>query len=172
MDLKKFQEDKQIDLAALHKECQKQPNTYFRWAKLAAEKKSTADRLELVKEVVEAQLQARVRKNPKKYKVQEGARGGITEAAVKAAVYAHPEFVEASDAYLDAKEEAAIISKAELTMDHKKRMLELLVTLHGQGYFASPRIAKPLLDAHRDKLDQQRGSYKSIQKLKSRKVKD
>ncbi len=172
MDHKEFDDDKHINLSQLHKECQKQTNNYFKWAKRAVEKKNHADRLEMVKEVVEAQLQAKARKYPKKFGVQEGARGGITEAAVKAAVYSHPEYVDACDQFLDAKEEAAIIGKAEITMDQKKRMLELLVTLHGLGYFASPRIAKPLLDAHKDKLDRQQGGHRSFQKHRARKVKD
>lgn len=171
MDLNEFQKDKRINLSQLHIECKRQTGAYFRWAKRAVGAKSNADRLEMVKEVVEAQLQAKARKYPKKFGVQEGARGGITEAAVKAAVYSHPDYVEARDQFLDAKEEAAILGKAETTMDHKKRMLELLVTLHGQSYFASPRIAKALLDAHKGKFNQERGDFRSIQKLKSRKVK-
>lgn len=171
MDYNEFQSDVRIDLSSLDTEVLRQADTYFKWAKRTSEAKAHADRLEMVMEVEEARLQAAVRADPDGYQVEQGARGGVTEAAIKAAVLKHATYVKARDLYLDAKEEAAIIGKSEQAMDQKKRMLELLVTLHGQGYFADPRIRKELMGNVKDKLDRDRGTVQDFQKSKLRKVK-
>lgn len=142
-DLNEFEADRRIDPSALDVECIRQADLFFKWAERSVEAKSDVDRLRLVKDVVEARLQAEVRRKPAKYRIE----GRVTEAAVKAAVLKHPKFVKAHDDYLEARETSALLDSAVTALEMKKRMLESLITLHGQNYFAGPSTPRDLVKA-------------------------
>lgn len=151
MDLSEFEQDRKLDPSQLDVEAVQQADLFFKWAERAITARSDAERLELVLEVTEARIQAEIRKDPESFKLE----GRVTEAGVAAAVKQSARYIEAHDAWLDAKEQASLLDKAVIAMDMKKRMIESLITLHGQQYFAGPSTPRNLVaawTAHQEKM--------------------
>jgi hypothetical protein len=142
MDLIEFDFDKRIDPDALDTECLRQADVYFKWAERAIEARGEADRLKLKLDTLVAELEIDVRKDPRKYKLDK-----VTDASAKAKVLSSSEYIEAHERYFSARDDAALLDKATAAMEMKKRMIETLVTLHGQSYFAGPSAPRNLKEA-------------------------
>jgi hypothetical protein len=139
MDLNEFETDKTIDPLQLDVEACQQPDLFFKWARQSVAARGEVDRTKLAVDVAEARAEAAIRDNPEKYGLMK-----VTEAAISAAVKIHPKCIEAQDHYLRAREVAGLLDAAREAMEQKKRMIEILVTLHGQQYFAGPSIPRDL----------------------------
>lgn len=129
--------DVRIDPMNLDVECLSQSQKFMKWAEAAVDARVEAERLELVLEVTAAKLQARMRANPEKFGLAKA-----TEGEVKAAVACHPRRVAAAEAFLAAKASQHYLEKAVAAMETRKRMLDDLITLHGQEYFSDPSGTK------------------------------
>jgi len=134
-----FQKDKKIDPSALDVECCKQADLFYKWCKRSILARSDMDHVKLKLEIIEAKLQMDCRKNPENFGVTK-----LTEAVVMAAVKCHAKYQKAYEEYLEAKENASLLEKAVFAMEQKKRMIENLITLHGQQYFAGPSVPRNL----------------------------
>ena len=53
--------------------------------------------------------------------------------------------------YVKTKHELDIARAASIALDHKKRALQNLVQLHGQNYFAGPKIPRTMKQIQEDK---------------------
>jgi len=140
MDTDRFAQDKSIDPSRLDLECVTQTDKFFYWAQLAMIANAAVDKAKLHLEVVKAHLDVECRRDPTEFGIAKP-----TEAAVDAAVRCHSKYQQAYARYLDAKEEARLLDIAVATMEQKKRMLEHLITLHGQQYFAGPSVPRDLV---------------------------
>ncbi len=154
MDMSEFELDKRIDPEALDTECLRQPELFFKYAERAIEARGEADRLKLKLDLIQAELEIKVRHKPAKYSIEKP-----TEAAIKATVALQPEIAEANDNYFSARDDAALLDKAVVAMEIKKRMIESLITLHGQSYFAGPATPRNLKAAW---LAQQEANTKRV----------
>ncbi len=167
MDLTEFELDKRIDPEQLDVECVNQPTLFFKYAERAIEARGVAERLELALEVVRAETELRIRKRPEKYGLEKP-----TEAAVKAVLVTHPKVVEANEAWFNARTNAALLDKATVAMEIKKRMLESLITLHGQQYFAGPSAPRDLKAAWMSQQDHASKRLVDRQKIAIKKKRD
>ncbi len=95
------------------------------------------ERLDLVK----AKLDKAMRADPDKYDI---AR--ISEGAIINSILLQPEFEEANKAHIEAAYEYGVARAAVWAFDQRKTALENLVRLHGQQYFAGPRIPRDLTE--------------------------
>lgn len=143
MDGCEFDLDRRIDPNALDVECVRQVDAFFKWCERSIEARGEVDRLKLRLDTLLSELDLKVRKNPRKYGLDK-----ITEASVKATVLTSPEYLEAWDKYFKARDDSALLDKAVAAMEMKKRMLESLITLHGQSYFAGPSAPRDLKSAY------------------------
>lgn len=134
-----FEGDLKIDPNALDIACLRQPETFYKWAQRSIEARGKADRLKLRQEVLEAELELKCRKDPESFGLEK-----VTEGAITSAVTVHPDLIKAKKKHLAARDDAAMLHEAAQAMEMKKRMLELLVTLHGQSYFAGPSTPRDL----------------------------
>jgi len=139
IDPEEFEKDKRIDPLQLDVACIEQPDLFYKWSQMAIEAKGVADRAKLRLDVTEAQLQLECRRDPAAFGLNKS-----TEESVKAAVKASDTYYKAAKKHLQAKETAALLDKAVTAMEMRKRMLESLVTLHGQQYFAGPSVPRDL----------------------------
>ncbi len=137
-----FKEDLQIDPNALDVNAGEQSELYFKWAKKAVAAREAQDEAKLFLDICEAELSSRARLDPDSFGI---AR--VTETAVLTAVRLHPKYEEAQAVHIKARKEAAILEKAVAAMEQRKRMIELLVTLHGQEYFAGPAVPRDFVEA-------------------------
>lgn len=137
IDWRGFQDDQTINIVQLDDEAVRQPVLMGKWAELSVKARAKYDRAKAVLDVVEAELSLRCRADPEEFGISKS-----TEAAISQAVMVHRERIVARDEMLVAKEESEAYAAAVNTLEHKKRMIEVLVQLHGQQYFASPVVAR------------------------------
>lgn len=158
VDAMDYAKDIRIDESALDVEFLKQPTLLFeygrRLAELDAELATHKGQLELL----QAELDLRIRKNPARYKVDK-----ITNEAVRAAILRHKDYQAKNTVILDLGFEKSIAQKAISALEAKKSALENLVKLHGQQYFAGPSIPRDLSEEWAAR-QRQKNTNKSISK--------
>jgi len=139
----KMKADRVVDPEALDVEAARQADLFYDWAKLEVELEDKAERLGHECDVMAAKIEVDARQNPEDY----GLGPKSTEAAVKAAVLLDKRWAKKRERYFDAKRDASLAKKARYAMEQKKRMIEVLITLHGQEYFAGPSVPRNLKEA-------------------------
>lgn len=148
----------EIDIDSLDEEWVGQSPLYFRYAKKLADARDRLERRKTELDLVYAECDRDIRKNPKKYKLAK-----ISETAIKSAIYEHPEYREIQDIVHKAKHRVDVLGAAVQALEHRKRALENLVELHGQSYFATPVAkgeAKEAVEQAAKKSVRKRGQYK------------
>lgn len=140
-----------IDESQLEKEWVNQPSKYREYAdKLAAARKKLADRKAEL-DVVEADLKQRIRKQPQKFGIDK-----VTEGAINEVVTLNKEYQNALSSVNDAKYLVDLYDGTTTALEHRKKALESLVFLWGQGYFAEPKVRKGTEEAVQAKLDHEK----------------
>ncbi len=152
-----FERDKHIDPNLLDVACVEHPDVFWKYAELAVQAKSRMDRLEQKMELTEAQLSLEARKDPTAFDIE----GRGTDATIKAVVRAHRKYTRAVEEWQDAKEDSAYMDRALRAMEIKKSMIEDLITLHGQQYFAGPSVPHNLGELY---IKQQKASHDALNK--------
>jgi hypothetical protein len=113
---------------------------------------------------IEATLSRDIRLNPGQYGLDK-----VTEAAVKTAIPEQKEYVKC------AKEIAAVKTRVERlqnflnALDHRKRMIQTLASLHGQQYFAAPVADEESTRATKQAAETQRTQTRSKKTTERRK---
>lgn len=136
--------DKVIEPHQLDVECTRQPDVFFKWAERAVFARGEMERSKSAMSAIEARLQMECRREPELFGLK-----NATEGAVSAAVKCSDKFRKAQEAYYDAATISAWMDRAVDAMDVKRKMLDALVRLHGQEYFAGPSVPRSLEDAWR-----------------------
>jgi hypothetical protein len=150
----------EIDKNILDEEWVNQPDLFFRYATKKAQAERKMDEAKNEMKVVEAELQAAVRANPKKYDLEK-----ITDKSVESTVLLEDDYQEAVEVYNNAKYEYGILDAACRALDQRKKALESLVHLHGQDYFSTPQAGEHGKEFARDA---ERKVSRSRHKLKRR----
>jgi|ADurb_Cas_03_Slu_FD_contig_123_38984_length_8142_multi_4_in_2_out_2_6 hypothetical protein len=134
-----YEEDIKIDETALDVEWLGQPKLMLRYAQHAAKMRMETDIAKEKLDIMRAELDKEVRMNPDSFDIAK-----ITEATVLAAIISDSRYQKANKAYLEAKYESDIAQSAVRAFDARKDALENLVRLHGQQYFAGPKMPRDL----------------------------
>jgi len=130
-----FEKDLSIDIENLDVEATLQPELFFKYASLAKEAREKYDLAKMKLNITEAELARKIRERPRAFGVVK-----ITESSIKEAAIVHPEYRTAYKKMVKARSESDLLYRAQEAMDQRKRMLELLVQLHGREYFSGPSI--------------------------------
>lgn len=130
-----YEDDLRIDGHSLDLECLDQAARFMRYSRELADARDRLARAERHQDIVEAEANDRARK-----RLTDPDKKAPTVDAVKAAVAVDEAVKKAAAEILDLKHEVDVLQAAVSAFDHRKRMLENLVTLHGQQYFAGPRV--------------------------------
>jgi hypothetical protein len=123
-----------IDELALDKEWLGQPNLYLNYATKLADSKRRLDEAKNHLEVVTAELDRSIRLNPVEFGIPK-----ITEGAVSSMISIQSVYQAAQKEVIEAKHEVAIHDAAVTAIEHRKKALENLVTLHLAGYYSEPK---------------------------------
>lgn len=140
LDPEEWTRDRQIDPGQLDIEAIRQAEVFFKWAERSVDAKAEADRNKLALDIQEASLAIKCRDHPEKFGLVKA-----TEGAINAAVKTHPYYEEAYTKWLDSRANWQLLEKMVEAMEQRKRMLEILITLHGQEYFAGPSVPHDLV---------------------------
>jgi hypothetical protein len=131
--------EKQFDLSInkhrLDDEWLAQPQRMMDVIELAAHEQTRLDRQERELDVVQAEIDARVRANPSHFGLDR-----VTEAGIKNAVQRSERYAKVYDRWVRLRERVNVLNGAVRAFDQRKKALECLVQLHGQGYFSDPRL--------------------------------
>ena len=136
-----FSEDIKIDQDALDVEWLRQAELMGKYNRLHADAEAKVGRLKQKLEVLDAQLDSRIRTKPKAYGI---GSDKPTEAAIKGALIMVPERQEAVARHLKAIHDAAVVLSAVRALHHKRDALENLVRLMGAEYFSGPVAPRDL----------------------------
>ena len=134
-----YEKDIVIDENSLDLEWLEQPALMMKYSRHAAKMRREIDEVKQNLDIVKAEVDQKIRKNPGKYKIEK-----VTEGAISSAILVDNDYQEAYSAYLDAKYEADIAQSAVYAFEQRKSALENLVRLHGQQYFAGPKVPRDL----------------------------
>lgn len=134
-----YDSDVAIDVNALDVEWVRQAALMLHYARIVAQHQREVDRVQENLDVIKARLDHDVRKNPAAYGLDK-----ITEASVGNTVTMLVEYREAKVKVMDAWYELNIMKASVNALEHKKRALEGLVSLHGKMYFAGPSVPRDL----------------------------
>jgi hypothetical protein len=161
MDKEEFEKDLEIDIENLDVEATLQPELYFKYSVLTKEARERYDLYKMKLSITEAELSKRARLKPKAFGITK-----VTEGSIKEAVTIHPEHRSAYKKMIKAKNESELLYRAQEAMEQRKRMLELLVQLHGREYFAGPSI--PHTPEHFRKYVKRKKGEKADAEMKKR----
>lgn len=139
MDLD-YERDTHIDESALDVECLEQASLMMRYTRELAKAEKEVARLNEKLKVTAATLDKDIRQNPNDYKIDVK----ITEAVVMNAIISNEEYGEVKAELIEAQYEAKMLEGAVTAIKQRKDMLQELVRLHGQNYFAGPSIPRDL----------------------------
>ncbi|MHA1345031.1 MAG: hypothetical protein ACTSO3_01390 [Candidatus Heimdallarchaeaceae archaeon] len=133
MNKNEFEKDSEIDIENLEVEACLQPELYFKYSSLTQKARKKYEIYKFKLSVKEAELARRARGKPAAFNITK-----VTDNAIREAVTTHVEYKIAYKRMINARYEADLLNKAQESMEQRKRMLELLVQLHGREYFSGP----------------------------------
>lgn len=144
-----YENDVTIEESALDLEWLQQPKLMMNYAQLAAE---AAKEYEIAKEkiaITKAELDKSIRTNPENYGISK-----ITETVIENTIILQDSYKECSSNLIQCKYQFEIARAAVTAIDQKKTALENLVKLHGQQYFAGPKVPRDLSAEFKKKKEQ------------------
>lgn len=127
-----------IDKERLDEEWVTHSDRFLEYSIMLADARDSHLEREAALEVAEAVAELDIRERPKKY----GMKLPIREGAIKTQIVLHPKVIKAKRLLNKAKHRVNLLDGVVKALDHRKRALEKLVDLHGQGYFSAPRMPK------------------------------
>ena len=134
-----YEKDIEIDDTALDIEWLEQPRKMMQYSKNAAFRRMKLEEAKQALDIAKAEVDNKIRKNPEMFGIEK-----ITENVISATILIANEYQEAYAEYLTAKYESDMASGAVQAFEQRKSALENLVKLHGQQYFAGPKIPRDL----------------------------
>lgn len=126
-----FHEIDEDDLAG---EWTRQPGAYLRTAMRRAQAERDEASAKAALEECYATISKDVRENPEKYRVAK-----LSNEVVENVVLTHKDYKEKVKAHIEAQYLSSLLKAACSALEHKKKALEDLVYLLGQGIHATPR---------------------------------
>ena len=124
-----------IDPDLLDEALLEQPRLAKRWLTKLAQAQFELDEAETSLKLMEAKLATRIRAAPENFGLSK-----VTDQAIKETIPLQAKYQRAVAAVNQAKHNVGVLKAMQTALDHRKRSLEKLVDLHGQHYFASPRV--------------------------------
>ena len=134
-----YDKDIRIDESALDIEWLDQPSLLMKYSRNAAQLDLDCKRKKVELSLIEAELDSKIRENPSRYKLEK-----VTEGAIKAIIQKDKGYQECQEELFTMEYEVNVANKAILAFTQRKEALENLVRLHGQQYFAGPRVPRDL----------------------------
>ena len=124
-----------IDRSSLDDEWAGQPNLFYDHAEELAHAKKDYEQKKAHVDVIRAKTALDIRRDPKPYKIPR-----LTDKIVEQLVTTDPKVKRAVNVMNEARHRMDILQAAVTALEHRKRALEGLVSLHGQSYFSSPKV--------------------------------
>jgi hypothetical protein len=141
-----YKTDIEIDEDMLDVEFLNQASLFMKYSQHYAQMRRSVDEEKQSLDVVKAEVDRDIRENPANYNIEK-----VTEGTIQSAILTSKKYKTAYTAYLDAKYESDMAGAAVQAFEQRKVALENLVKLHGQQYFAGPRVPHNLSEQRKAK---------------------
>jgi len=158
----KYEEDMRIDESALDVECLDQADLMLKYTTLQAELQRDEELSREDLDLKRAELDKAIRSDPDKYDIDK-----VTEAVVMNTIIKDVVYRKMNAEYIDTKFENNVAKGAVRAVAARKDMLERLILLHGQQYFAGPKMPRDLsfeAKAKHDRTQTNRGVGRSLKR--------
>jgi hypothetical protein len=152
-----YDDEIRIDDSALDVEWLEQPSLMMKYAHKAAEARRYLDQMKEKLELVKAEIDKDIRTQPEKFGIEK-----ITENVVTNTIITQDRYKKANNTVIDAKFEVDIAQSAVIAISQRKDALENLVRLHGQQYFAGPKMPRDLNSEVAKRQERQKEVSKEI----------
>jgi len=146
MEKLNYEKDLRIDEDSLDLELLNQASLFMKYAKHYAETQKTMDEAKQAWEIEKAETDQDVRKSPDKYGLEK-----VTDKAIEAILLTDDKCAKAFQKYIDAKFERDMASNARDAVNMRKEMLEGMIKLLAQSYFAGPSVPHDLSKARKER---------------------
>jgi len=142
MAMKNYEPNLQPDPHRLDEEWVKQPELYRQWANEAADARRELDEAKNELAATRAETSFAIRTNPSDYDLNKVTEAGIGEVLLQQKQVQHAE-----SAVVEARHRLDVVNGIVTALDHKRKALESLVSLHLSSYYASPRAPEGTKEA-------------------------
>lgn len=115
-----------------------QPQLFYEWSNKASKAGTQTTKAKDRLDVIKADVDLRIRRNPKRYGFPEGKP---PESAIKATVLKDKKVKRYTKQYFDRLDTEKTLINAMKSFQQRKNMLESLTTLNIQLHFAEPKVA-------------------------------
>jgi hypothetical protein len=129
-----YKQDMKVDKYNLEIEWERHTSMYLDYMKAEVEAQDIKDRAERRMDLVKAEMELKIRANPKKYGIEKAS-----EASIKGRALTSTRYQEAVEEYLVAAKRARTLLGVMKGMEHRKRQLTELDHLYTSGYYSSSR---------------------------------
>ncbi len=140
----------EVDIEQLDKEWVEQPTRFHKAAKKVADARHELAKAKAALEIIEAEVALDIRNNPTTFGLKKP-----TETAVKNMVVVDKRTQTAVKTLNKAKHKVDVFEARVSALEHKKRALENLVSLHQSDYFSAPR-ARGVTSEVREEVDRKK----------------
>jgi sensor domain CHASE-containing protein len=158
-----YERDMNIDESALDVEWLEQSSLVMKYARHEAEAEKAKDLSKENLDLVRAKLDKDVRSNPESYGIEK-----ITETVVSNTIITQDEYRTAYAVYLEANFNYSLAKNAMKAVVQRKDALENLVRLHGQNYFAGPKIPRDITKERLNRDATREANNKKVKRLRKK----
>jgi hypothetical protein len=144
-----YEKDIEIDESALDVECLDQARRMLTYTVGAAEAHKEMDLAKAVVDFVKARLDKEVREDPRAH----GLGDRITEGAISSVIITNDEYDAVNRDYIEKKYQYEVATGVVKSFEHRKNMLESLIRLHSQSYFAGPSVPHNLSEERQKRVN-------------------
>ena len=141
-----YELDMEINPDELDVEILDQPKLMLKYTKLLATALEVRDLLKEKAELTRAEIDKDIREDPDAYGLAK-----ITETVVSNAILQEEEYQKVQVKLIKANFEVKVLNGVVSAIEQRKGMLENLVKLHGQQYFAGPSVPHNLSELYEKK---------------------
>lgn len=134
-----FAADVKIDPSALDIEWMEQTELALKYVKLSAKARKEMDQAKEELEIIRAEIQQDIEKNPKAYGLSR-----VTKDSIESVIILEDDYRKAMNTYIEAKYAANILQEGCREICARKDALANLVRLHGMNYFSGPSLPRDL----------------------------
>jgi hypothetical protein len=124
----------EIDISRLDEEWVKHPKMVQKCATFVADAKQRHSEAKAQLEIGEAEIKQEIRRDPAKFGIEKSTEGQFNEVMTT-----QEQYRKLLNKVNKAKYHVDILDGLMVALDHRKRALENLVSLHGQSYFSVPK---------------------------------
>lgn len=141
MEKNDYADDLRIDEEMLDVEWLEQPMLFMKYANKYADTQRDLDDVKQKLDILKAELDKEIREKPSEFGIEK-----VTEGAIQSAILTNVSYQVMYDALLNTKYENDMAKNAVQAFNMRKEALENLVKLHGQSYFAGPKVPHNLAE--------------------------